>query len=63
MTSGANTTAEAQPSVEPDVTAKMNKIRATIRVCEGYNREYADIFIPVKMLTPIRSRLFHFASD
>jgi hypothetical protein len=31
MTSGANTMADAQPSVEPDVTAKMNKIKATIR--------------------------------
>ena len=63
MTSGTNTMADAQPSVEPDVTAKMNKIRATISADERCKEGYALIFIPVKMLMPIKSRLFHFAAS
>lgn len=42
--SGTNTIADAQPSVELDVPAKMNKIKAAVR-----------------MLTPTKSRHFHFA--
>jgi hypothetical protein len=52
--------ADAQPTVEPDVTAKMNKIRATIKAREGCKEEHAEIFIPVTMPTPNKSRLFHF---
>ena len=63
MISGTNTIADAQPSVELDVTAKMNKIKATIRAHERCKEECGEISIPVKMLMPNKSRVFHFAAS
>jgi hypothetical protein len=42
MISGTSTIADAQPSVEPDVTAKMNKIKATIRARKRCEVECAE---------------------
>jgi hypothetical protein len=49
--------------VEPDVTAKINKIKATIRAGEQRKEEYAEIFTPVKMIAPTKSRPLHFTAS
>ena len=62
MISGASTVAEPHPAVEPDVTAKMNKMRAATQR-RRQRRPSLDMVqarrLPVRMDTPIRSSCFH----